>query len=193
MSKIPPMPPELPLPDGSPPEAVELVDMLRQFEIRDMGYTTPCWIWTGVLAGGYGVISPTKTPDCAVHAHRLTYSTMIGPLILGLVLDHLCEQKACVNPYHLEQVTSAVNIQRYWENRRKRGDSPLERKPPTFAPKSPLPYRLFYKVDEVERLLKASKRTVYRRIKDGTIPSMRIRGCVRIPITEFHRLFGDCE
>ena len=42
-------------------------------------------------------------------AHRFAYQYMIGPIPDGLELDHLCRNRPCVNPYHLEPVTRAVN------------------------------------------------------------------------------------
>jgi len=52
------------------------------------------------------------------------------------------------------------------------------------------PIKQFYRVDEVVVLLRVSRRTVYRRCADGTIPSLVIRGVVRIPVREFHLKFG---
>jgi len=50
--------------------------------------------------------------------------------------------------------------------------------------------KLFYRVDEVVDILGVSLRTVYRAIERGEIPSVKIRGCIRIPVAQFHVQFG---
>ncbi|MFD9879982.1 HNH endonuclease signature motif containing protein [Streptomyces alboflavus] len=69
-----------------------------------------CWEWTGhVKPNGYGQVRINRR---ALHAHRVAYEAVRGPIPEGLVLDHLCRNRACVNPDHLEAVSHRTNILR---------------------------------------------------------------------------------
>lgn len=71
-----------------------------------------CWLWTGAISNrGYAVISVTGTSKSA---HRWAYSTFNGPIPDGFYIDHLCREKTCVNPSHLEAVTPKENQRRGW-------------------------------------------------------------------------------
>lgn len=78
-----------------------------EYEARDCGHTTPCWIWLrSVRPNGYGQAGDRT------NAHRMIYERSNGTVTPGLELDHLCRVPACVNPDHLEPVTHAENMQR---------------------------------------------------------------------------------
>jgi hypothetical protein len=72
-----------------------------------------CWVWTGGhrTSNGYGRFQPTY-PGPTIVAHRIAYELLVGPIPEGLQLDHLCRNRLCVNPAHLEPVTLIENIRR---------------------------------------------------------------------------------
>jgi hypothetical protein len=77
--------------------------------------TGKCWLWTAskVPRSGYGQISvgigKEKVPRLA---HRVAWELLRGPIPAGMVLDHLCRNRACVNPDHLEVVNNKTNTLR---------------------------------------------------------------------------------
>lgn len=69
-----------------------------------------CWDWVGARGqDGYGRLREGAT---TIQAHRWSYEIAKGPIPTGLVIDHLCRNTGCVNPDHLEPVTTAQNTQR---------------------------------------------------------------------------------
>ena len=68
---------------------------------------TGCWEWVAcVTSTGYGRVWNGRQADWA---HRVVYELTRGPVPDGLVLDHLCRVRRCVNPEHLEPVTDRTN------------------------------------------------------------------------------------
>jgi hypothetical protein len=69
-----------------------------------------CWLWlAGKGSHGYGMFDAGYGMTCA---HRVAYELVIGDIPAGLELDHLCRNRVCVNPSHLEPVTSQENTRR---------------------------------------------------------------------------------
>lgn len=79
--------------------------------VRFTHFTEDCWYWIGNRSyKGYGefAVSATKKQK----AHRFAYEFFVGPIPNGMTIDHLCRNRSCVNPKHLEAVTNKVNILR---------------------------------------------------------------------------------
>jgi hypothetical protein len=69
-----------------------------------------CWEWMGSrTTAGYG---NTRLRGRNEYAHRISYRIANGPLEEGLVIDHLCRNRACVRPEHLEAVLQLENVRR---------------------------------------------------------------------------------
>jgi hypothetical protein len=78
--------------------------------IRKIDTSDDCWTWTGNRCRkGYGRI---KIGGNQKQAHRVAYEFFVGPIPCGLTIDHLCRNRGCVRPNHLEPVTGRENTLR---------------------------------------------------------------------------------
>ena len=90
---------------------------MKEFKITEIARfwkqvqkTDTCWNWTGCFCGaGYGQAYLDRKQH---RAHRISYQICKGEIPKGLVIDHLCRNKKCVNPEHLEAVTQKENTRR---------------------------------------------------------------------------------
>lgn len=90
---------------GPKPQSA-VVAIAKRILISDEG----CWEWEGVrMENGYGKVG--HRGKCWL-AHRLSYTAFVGPIPEGLTIDHLCRNRACVRPGHMEPVTQRVNTLR---------------------------------------------------------------------------------
>nr|WP_281409826.1 HNH endonuclease signature motif containing protein [Methylobacterium sp. BTF04] len=83
---------------------------LSRYSEADHGYNTLCWDWAGAPSRkGYGT---TQVDGIKKNAHRAVYEAENGKLPRDLHLDHLCRNKLCVRPSHMEPVTPLENERR---------------------------------------------------------------------------------
>ena len=96
------------LPDGQSVDAVVLA--CTGCEALEAEVERACWTWRGSKTNeGYGTLAVAGR---TVYAHRLSYETFVGPIPPDKQIDHLCRNRACVRPDHMEVVTRKENILR---------------------------------------------------------------------------------
>ena len=91
-------------------DAAFIKEVFDQIDIP-RGDHEECWMWVGYLdRDGYGRF--LSSFEQKTSAHRLVYKIMVGEIPAGLTLDHICRNRSCVNPGHLEPVTFRENLAR---------------------------------------------------------------------------------
>lgn len=107
--------------------ALSLDQAREHFGVREWGRYAPlavrllrstveadgCWLWTRSTGqGGYGHIQNVRPADGLVITHRASYELFVGPIPAGMHIDHLCRNRLCLRPTHLEAVTCKENVRR---------------------------------------------------------------------------------
>lgn len=109
--------------------AFQLSDLPQRIQDKiSVNPETGCWEWTASKNKcGYGVVGDIKNTKKIKLAHRLIFFFLTKEEEKTNTLDHLCRNRSCVNPEHLEQVSRGVNV--------KRGDAGKHLSSKTHCPK----------------------------------------------------------
>lgn len=92
------------------PAAISDFHKKRFWARVDVRGASECWLWIGGKnTNGYGAV---KINRVQLAAHRVAYTIMVGPIPDQLTIDHLCRNRLCQNPEHLEAVTHRENCLR---------------------------------------------------------------------------------
>lgn len=100
-----------------PPRGPKPVPLAERFADKYIVAENGCWIWTAATTrSGHGKILESSSGDPnrrrLISAHVASYMVHVGPVPDGKEIDHLCREKLCVNPEHLEAVTHLENMRR---------------------------------------------------------------------------------
>jgi hypothetical protein len=77
---------------------------------KKVNKTSGCWIWIGAINNyGYGMVQINGSKHSA---HRISYEIAKGAIADNLQIDHLCRNRRCINPEHLEAITQKENLLR---------------------------------------------------------------------------------
>ena len=82
----------------------------KRFMDKVLQVPNGCWLWCSTISGcGYAYFTLNYK---MIRAHRIAYQLFKGDIPTGLQIDHLCRNRDCVNPEHLQPVTCSENLRR---------------------------------------------------------------------------------
>jgi hypothetical protein len=84
-------------------------DAARERLLDKRRFNGDCWEYAGATRNGYGYFGYRGRPR---DAHRVAYQLFVAPIPPGMEIDHLCRNRLCFNPAHLEVVTHQENMRR---------------------------------------------------------------------------------
>lgn len=95
---------------SNPKHWLATVTPLERFTSKySLNAETGCWDWLGAVSHNYGKMHHLGQ---TVSAHRFSYLMFVGEIPDGMVVDHICNNKLCVNPDHLRVLTNQQNLAR---------------------------------------------------------------------------------
>lgn len=105
----------------SPSDLSRFLSKVTKFQILDDPTDGPCWIWLPpVQSKGYGRFYLGRDDEGKQlyrGSHVISYMHYVGPIPEGWIVDHLCNNKACCAPDHLEAIPNLLNLQRAHQRR----------------------------------------------------------------------------
>lgn len=90
-----------------------LLQLVGRIAARSVALPDGCWEYRGSTTDGYGRVEwRDQERRVGKYVHRAAYEALVGEVPPGLQLDHLCRNRKCWNPDHLEPVPNRVNMLR---------------------------------------------------------------------------------
>lgn len=117
-----------------------------------------CWEWTGTRVGGYG---QAWFEGRSQYAHRVSVTLSGRTIPVGMQVDHLCRNRACVRPDHLDVVSASVNV--------KRSHDAVPHRARSVKPKADFQNADLLSTADVARMSGVSVRTVHRWVDAGRL------------------------